>query len=252
MLAESDHMAQSLIYGFWFGGMALQALLAAILLAKRVWSKFPVFTAYFLVNFLQTVVLYAVHQQPQTYMYTYWVFESLGTFLGLGVVYEIFANLFSLHPALRILATRVFRWAIVVLVFLGCLLVYIESPVRASSINNAILVVEQGARIVEVGLIVFLFLYAGILGLHWRQSAFGIVLGLGLFATTELVVVTMFSRFGSAGRQVLNLIRMSAFNSGLLIWIGYILVPERIAVGELPKREQLEQWNQAVMELIGQ
>ena len=245
-------MAHSLIYGFWFGGMALQALLAAILLSKRVGGKFALFTAYCLVNFLETVVLYLVHHHLHLYTYTYWLFESLGTILGLGVAYEIFAHLFSLHPALRILATRVFRWTIVVLVFLGCLLIYKESPIRASSVTNAILVVEQAARIVEVGLVIFLFVSASIFGLHWRQSAFGIVLGVGLFATTELVVVTMFSQFDPAGRQILNLIRMAAFDSSLLIWIGYILAPERVTVGELPKREQLEQWNQAVMELIGQ
>ena len=46
-------------------------------------------------------------------------------------------------------------------------------------------------------------------------------------------------------------IRLLAFNASLLIWLGYLLVPERAtSSAEIPKQDQLEQWNQAVMELI--
>jgi len=39
----------------------------------------------------------------------------------------------------------------------------------------------------------------------------------------------------------------------VLIWLGYILAQERItSTAEMPQRAQLEQWNQAIMELINQ
>jgi len=243
---------RSLIYGLWFGGMALQALLGGVLLAKRMWEKFPIFTAYSLVNFLQAVVLYAVRLKPHLYVWTYWAFESLGVVLGLGVVYEIFAHLFSSHPALRTLATRIFWGALVALVLLGSLVVYLETPARQSGLANAIFIVEEAVRILELGLMMFLFFFSSVFGLHWRQSAFGILLGLGIFATVELITVTMLSHVDKSAGQIFSLIRMSAFNLSLLIWIGYILAPERVTAGELPKREQLEQWNQAILELIGQ
>jgi hypothetical protein len=51
----------------------------------------------------------------------------------------------------------------------------------------------------------------------------------------------------------LNVVRILSFNTSLLIWIGYLLVPERtVGKVDLPQRSQLEQWNQAVMELIRQ
>ena len=243
---------QSLIYGLWFAGMALQATLGAVLLVKRIWAKFPIFTAYSLVNFLETVVLYTLRLQKHPYLYTYWFFQFVSLLLGLGVVYEIFAYLFSLHPALRTVATRVFGVTLAILVLLACLLIYVQMPARETGITHAIWVVEEAVRTLELGLTLFLLVFSSVLGLHWRQSAFGIVLGLGLFAAVDLTSVMIMSHVDISAARIFSLFPMVAFNLSLIVWIGYLVAPERAVTGELPKREQLEQWNQAVMELIGQ
>jgi hypothetical protein len=99
----------------------------------------------------------------------------------------------------------------------------------------------------------FLFLFATVFGLHWRQHEFGISLGLGIFVAVELISVTMKSHVGPFGADTIGFIRVLTMDLSMLIWLGYILVPERVAVqAELPKREQLEQWNRAMMELINQ
>jgi hypothetical protein len=58
-------------------------------------------------------------------------------------------------------------------------------------------------------------------------------------------------QFGVAITQTFNLLRLISFDGSLLIWLGYIALPER-ATGrtDVPQKAQLEQWNQAVMELI--
>jgi hypothetical protein len=87
--------------------------------------------------------------------------------------------------------------------------------------------------------------------LHWRQNVFGIALGLGMFAAVELVTVTLIGHVSSATALTLALARGISFSASLLIWLGYLLLPERAtSSAEIPKRAQLEQWNQAVMELI--
>ena len=123
----------------------------------------------------------------------------------------------------------------------------------ARGIANAVLLAAEAVRIVEVGLIMFLFLSSSAFGLHWRQSTFGIALGLGMYAAVELTTVTLMTHLSTSATEGLSLVRSLAFNFSLFIWLGYLLAPERAtSSAEIPKRAQLEQWNQAVMELISQ
>jgi hypothetical protein len=238
------------IHDVWIVGIALQVLLAVVMLAKRTWQKYPIFSAYVFFNLLGAALIYAVFGNKVVYFYTYFVCESIGIVLGLGVVREIFTNVFSPHQALRKLATIIFRVAMVALVVLAGGVIYAQSG-NAKSIAHAVLLAEEAARIVEVGLIMFLFLSSSAFGLHWRQNVFGMALGLGMFAAVNLVAVTLIGHVSSATAQALNLAHGVSFSTSLLIWLGYLLAPERATTAvEIPKRAQLEQWNQAVMELI--
>jgi uncharacterized membrane protein YcfT len=67
----------------------------------------------------------------------------------------------------------------------------------------------------------------------------------------ELFNVTLIPHVSKEAAQAFGLLRSFSFNLSLLIWLGYLLVPERApSSAEIPKQAQLEQWNQAVMELI--
>jgi len=176
--------------------------------------------------------------------------EAIGIVLGLAVVREVFTNLFSPHPALRKLATVTFRVAVVALIVLACAVFYSGSG-NARGIASGIVLAEEAARIVELGVIMFLFLSSSAFGLHWRQNEFGIALGLGTCAAVELFNVTLMTHVSQETAQIFGLVRSFSYNLSLLIWLGYLLVPERAtSSGELPKKAQLEQWNQAVTELI--
>lgn len=239
----------SLIHDLWVAGIALQVLLAGILLAKRAWRKYPLFTAYIFFNLCETAAALSVYRM-HAYFYTFWICEAIGIFLGLAVVREIFTNIFAPHPALRKLAILVFRVAMVALVLLACGAIY-EQSVSARTIARVVMVATDGTRIVELGLIMFLFLSSSAFGLHWRQNEFGIALGLGTCAAVELINVTLMTHLSPAAGQTFSVVRSFSFNFSLLIWLGYLMFPERATgSGELPKKAQLEQWNQAVTELI--
>ena len=241
----------SLIHGFWIGGIALQALLAVVLITRRTWVRFPIFATYAFFNLLEAAITYAVSGNGMVYFYTYWICEAISTVLGLAVVYEMFKSLFSPHPALRKLASGVFRGAMILLLVLGLIVVYKQSPTEGTSIGAAVMTAAEAARIVEVGLFMFLFLFSSAFGLRWREHVFGVALGLGTFAAIDLLNVTLRSQFGSGIADVLNLVRMGTFNLSLVLWAFYLLTPESVPKqAEVPHRAQLEQWNQAVMELI--
>ena len=232
-------------------GLTLQGLLTCVLLVKRSWQRFPFFSAYLWSSFAFGVAGYTLQRSKVTYFYTYWANEALGIALGLLIVYEIFRHIFSVHIALQRLATITFRIAIVVLLSAGLIVYLTQPPSQTSSLGVAVQAVEQAARIIEVGLLMILFICSAAFGLHWKQAEFGIALGLGFFATLELLTVTLRPMVGHAGAVLMNVMRIAAFDCSLLIWLGYLLAPPERATTtvDVPK-VQLEQWNQAVMELI--
>lgn len=240
----------SLIHDLSIASIALQVLLAATLLGKRAWRKYPMFSAYVFFDLFETTIMFSGHLTGAAFFYAFWICEAIGIVLGLAVVREIFTNIFAPHAALRKLATLIFRVAVVALILLACGAIYEQSG-NARSIARVVMVATDGTRIIELGLIMFLFLSSSAFGLHWRQNEFGIALGLGTCAAIELINVTLMTHLSPEAGQILSLVRSLSFNGSLLIWLGYLLFPERAtSSGELPKKAQLEQWNQAVTELI--
>ena len=244
----------------WLAAILVQGILVGILCAKRMWRRFPLFFSYIVTGFLFSVALYIIYLLAfrlrflrLIYPNVYWVNEGLAVLLGIAVVYEIFKHLFSPYPGLRKLATQVFQVSIALLVLLGCIVAYAQPLGERNHIQAALMLVEQASRILEIGLLLFLFLFASAFGLHWRQYAFGIALGLGIFVAVELVGITMRVQFGVTANSIFNTVRMIAFNLSLVIWTTYLLAPElATSPAEMPKRAQLEQWNNAIMELIYQ
>jgi len=240
----------SIINDIWVVGLCLQVLLALTLLARKSWQKYPIFSAYVFFNLFFTALAYAVFGNRVVYFYTFWICDAIGIVLGLGVVREIFTNVFSPHPALRKLAKIIFRVAVALLVMLAGGVIYAQSG-NAKGVLNGVLLAAEAARVVEVGLTMFLFLSSSAFGLHWRQNVFGMALGLGMFAAVELIADTMIGHVSLATAQAFNLAHSISFSLSLLIWLGYMLVPERApSRGAMPKQAQLEQWNHAVTELI--
>ena len=234
----------------WIGSIVLQVLLAMAVLTKRTWRSYPAFSAYVFFTLFEAAVTSPLDRGGRAYFYTFWACEAIGIVLGLAVVREVFTKLFSPHPALRKLATVIFRVGVVALVVLACAVYYAESG-NARGFARGIMLAEEAARIVELGVIMFLFLSSSAFGLHWRQHEFGIALGLGTCAAVELFNVTLITHVSQEAAQIFSLVRSLSFNLSLVIWLGYLLVPERTtSTAELPKQDQLEQWNQAVMELI--
>jgi hypothetical protein len=222
------------------------------MIAKRLWGKFPIFFTYTLFVFTTEAAKYALDRSSLFYFYAYWLCEAVGLLLGIGVIFEVFQKLLQPYVALRRTAAVMLSLAVVVLAVMSITVAH-GQPTANRSLMAAMLVAEEATRILEIGLLMFLFIFSTAFGLHWRQQAFGITLGLGLYVAVELIGVSTRAHLGFAAAGTFAALRVSAFACSLLVWTGYMLAPERATVSaEMPKRAQLEQWNQAVMELIHQ
>jgi len=239
------------INGLWLASLALDGFLLAVLIVKGMWKTFPWFTAYCAWDFLETVVFYFLAGHPG-YLSLYPIAESISILLGLAIVYEIFNHLLSMHSALRRLAKMVFRGAVILLLLLAGAVVYIHLPFNFADVRMALMSMEEAARVLEVGLLLFLFIFSSTFGLHWRQHEFGIALGLGILAVAKLTAVTVV-QYALSAVGMINLAFLIAIDLSFLLWTSYLLVPERVVSGAVvPDRTQLEQWNEAIMELIHQ
>lgn len=240
---------------FWGLSLVLNCGLVAVLIGKRSLRKFPFFASYALFTLFASGLLYFLQgfQKSYFYFYLYWGFEGIGVILGFAVVFEVFVRLLRPYPALRRLALLIFQWSVLVLIVMACAVLYAQSTADQNRFAGAVMVLEEATRIIEVGLLMFLFLFSTAFGLHWRQCVFGMALGLGIFATAELVGITMRNFWGPWFHNYFGLVRTIAFNTSLLVWAGYLLAPEKEAsLSEAPHHGQLEQWNQSLTEFIYQ
>jgi hypothetical protein len=250
-------MLKSYSQALWLTGLLVHSLLVVVLLAKKLWIRFPYFLGYVCFGLVTGwgfyVTLYLARAFPLFYFYAYWVCEGIGILLGLGVLYEVFRILLQSHTGLHRLAKIAFQVTIALLIIFSCVVAYAQPSAESSRLMAAVLMAEEAARVLEIGLLVFLFIFSTAFGLHWRQHVFGIAMGLGLFVAVELIGIAVRTRFGVGITDSFNLARVMAFDCSLLIWTGYLLLPESVtSAAELPQHAQLEQWNQAILELINQ
>jgi hypothetical protein len=56
----------------------------------------------------------------------------------------------------------------------------------------------------------------------WRQPVFGIALGFGVFASVELILVSVVVWLGSGHAATISLVKSAAYNAVTLVWIGYL------------------------------
>lgn len=245
--------AGSIVEFLSFWGPVLQLLLAGVLVYRRSWLMFPFFTFYAIFNLAHTVVGLGLRTNPKVYFYVYWIGEAISIILGFLVLYEVFRSIFIQHSALRKIATIIFTISLVVLASVALFILIHAGPRLTGNLGRSVIVLEEATRTIEVGLLAVLFMCASAFGLHWRQSVFGIALGLGIFVSVELIAVTIRSQASPAVNNEFAIVRILAYMTSLIVWGTYILLPEQVAdESELPQRGQLEQWNQAVMELIHQ
>ena len=79
-----------------------------------------------------------------------------------------------------------------------------QPPSHTSSLGAAVMAVEQAVRVIEVGLLMILFICSARLACIGNRAEFGIALGLGFFATVELLAVTLRPMVGHPGALMLN------------------------------------------------
>jgi hypothetical protein len=141
--------------------------------------------------------------------------------LAVTVMDEILHRLFKQYGGIQTLGATIFRWACGLLLLLA-IVGALSSETSSDGVVAAVLAFERSVRLMQCGLFLLLMLLCRVLKHCWRQPVFGIALGFGVFASIELILVSIVSVYGDGPVATISLIKSVTYNAVTLLWIGYL------------------------------
>jgi hypothetical protein len=206
----------------WIAHPVLELCLAGIMFWRRLHRTFPVFFAYIVFQIVNFCVLFPIYRSGAIlpYFYAYWISAAVSLAIGFKVIHEIFLDVFRPFHTLKDLGTVLFKWAALVMLLVAVVVTASSQGGTDSPLVQAIIIGQRCVRVSQCGLIMFLLVFSKYLGVSWRQHSFGIALGLGGFATVDLLGLALFSG-GQIHAHTVSLVNTTAYSLAIFIWIGY-------------------------------
>jgi hypothetical protein len=239
--------------GLWVAQYVLLSGVIAAMVRRKSFRQFPVFFAFAAFEIFQFLVLFICDKLTMLrglYGGAYTIGLGFETVLLFGVIYEIYVNIFRHYSSLERTGRAMFRWG-TILLLLGALLLAVQTA-RADH-NPAmfmVFVLDRTANILQCGLLICLFLFSSVLGISWRNYAFGIALGLGLNAAKDLAKSTIVALIGNP--PYLDFLGMGIYCGCVIIWLFYLWGPERspkLEATALPAHD-MEVWSDELQRLL--
>lgn len=233
----------------WISPHVLLAVVAVFMYKRGLHRDFPFFWLYTLYETGEFALLYALNFIPsitgQQYTYAYLVTLVISIALRFGIIREISDDLFRERQFLRDAARGSLRWTKALLVLIGFACAIYAPGDDSVRLIGGLDVINRGVAIVQCGLLIFLMCFSRLLGLSWRVFAFGIALGIGVLSGVDIATYAIRAQIaGEEWARTLNLLTTATYLICSLIWLGYILAPERkrsLVVNV--SGEEVDSWN---------
>jgi hypothetical protein len=244
-------------YYLWVGPHLLLGAILFAMIRRSLHRQFPMFFLYTTFEILQFVVLFVISRTHvhfgEGYVRVYSVGLALSTAIRFGVIHELFNHFFRRYPALSGPGRYLFRAATVALLLVATGVAISTPGKSANFLLNATYALDRTVSVLQCGLLILLFLFSRQFALSWRSPAIGIALGLGVFACVELAASAIRLYLGVFGNRAVNLFTMATYHCCVLIWMFYLMRPERITspvLTPLPEHNDLDIWNQELQRLL--
>lgn len=189
------------------------------------------------------------HLAYQIYFYVYWSSYALEAILGFCIIYVIYNLAMAPLKGLQRLGMLMFRWAAGIAVAIATTMAFAPNITSTRFIMKAVTQLQQTQSVLTLCMLLFVCLAIRPMGLTYRSKIFGVSLGLGVVAATDLVAAAWISRLHTI-YSVSSIVSGCAICLTLLIWIGYFAVPEpRRRMIILPTTSPFLRWNQISLAL---
>jgi hypothetical protein len=232
----------TLLNAFWALHPVLETGIAIAMFRRGQHRAFKYFFAYIVTQILVFAVVFPTFlHSPTVSFYVSSFCTAVSVVLGFMVIHEAFLDIFRPFHTLKDLGTVLFKWAGLVMLLVAGVVSVSNTSSHTTPWVQAIMTAERCVRIIQVGMVLFLLLFARYLGVSRRQQSFGICLGFGIFATVELGLNVSWVGYHIGGVAV-DSINLAAYNCTLLVWLCYALrnSPERDAMTTLLRPQRWE------------
>jgi hypothetical protein len=210
---------------FWAAGLGAHFTLLSVLLIRRRFMVFPIFTAFVISNIGRTVALGLVelYGTKAGYFYTYWSLAILDTVLQLAVVYEMYSLTFRPRGVWARDLWGAFVWLIAVSIVVAGGLTWLATPHARLWMQVVVIKGTFFSSVCMSELFIGIIVLAVRAGLPWRTHVARISQGLGVYSIIDVLIEAGHSYFG-VGRNthtytMLSHFRMSAYLLCVAYWI---------------------------------
>jgi hypothetical protein len=179
----------------WWGSIALETLLLVRGLQGKLLARYPVFYAYILFVWLQSLLRFSIyHTRPQLYLPVYWITEYSGVLIGCGVVFEILRVGLAAYPGTVRMARNVLA-IVFVMAFTKGLVEMWNDPHWWSAATTMEL--ERALRTVQSLAIIALVILSLLYSIPFGRNLRGILVGYSLFVGISVIQLTFVTNSGS-------------------------------------------------------
>jgi len=253
--------AHSILWHYlWVAPNLLFILLGVLLWRRGIGRIFAAFVAFAILSSVGDLAAYLADILPSVSPEAFWrifwaglVVESLLKFLVIG---EVFSQVFAPYASIARLGKTLVSGCGTLLVLLAAVMAaFSHGDSKFGTVSGAHLL-EQTVFITELGLVVFLFLFAAYFHLAWDRLSFGILIGLGVSSCEHLATWAIIANASPSEhvRTLFAFLNSATYHVVVLIWFYYLLVPGKATVKpkiSLPENN-LAVWNRELERLLQQ
>ena len=230
-------------YALWFLAPAMMLGVLFFMMKRKMRSEFSMFFTYLLLQILLVAINFFVFKlSPDDYFFFYWTGAVLSSLLGFFVIHETFVYLIRPYPGLRDFGSVLFRGAVLLMLLTTGISAFNDSGPK---VIQLIVEIQRTVSLFQCGLLLFVVLCFRQFGLRSGNLAFGIAMGFGLFAATDLIVYNLRGTLGAEWSGMLGRVSTSMYNLSVAVWLGYALMPRTASErNELVYHPTFDRWNQ--------
>lgn len=209
-----------IMYLSWIAGPVLQIILLILMVRRKLQLVFPRFFSYVVFQIVKSGILFVIYRYDHSnYFDAYWSGNAISVLLAVTVMDEILNNLLKQYGGIQSLTSIIFRWSCGLLLLLAIVNAFSSQQTGADRVVSAVLSFDRSVRVMQCGLFFLLMILCRFLRNCWKQHVFGIALGFGIFASIELILVSIVMHFGDAPVATLSLVKSAAYNGVTFLWI---------------------------------
>ena len=240
----------------WLGYSEIVICLAAlcILVVKRQWKNYWALGSFLAVRFASDVSLTVINHflnrvdritAYRAYFYVYWTAFAIESVLALFIVYGIFRLTMEPLKGLQRLGTILFCVVAGISVALAMGSAFGPHMNGMRYLMAAVSHLQRTQSMLTLGMLLFVFLAMRPTGISGGSKIFGVGLGMGVLAISDLVR-SGFAFRPHMGYLMVNLINSVVICAILLLWTAYFALPEPERL-EIDDRSRLLRWNGACL-----